>query len=331
MNILFLIGNGFDVNLGMHTSYADFYEYYVNKKSPSMNVEVLKKNIAQYKDTNKWSDLEKGLGLYTSDVKSISELNEVYFDINDELKNYLKEQLSTIPLADVKLAEKIKKDLASPGRYFNQRQQKEIEQFISSTSNIHDAVNVITFNYTNTLEKILEVGNRSISLELFKKNPNGYKRILHTINHIHGTLDDSELIMGVNDISQILNENFRNEDRVLDILVKPTTTLNRGDLMDDNCESLINNADLICLFGLSMGESDNKWWSSIARRMKGSYARIIYYGYTKDKMPHSQDRWEKEREYKSVLIEKFLMQNMDPDNISNRIYVLFNSKMFGKN
>ena len=136
MNILFLIGNGFDVNLGMHTSYADFYEYYVNKQSPSKNVETLKNNIAQYKNTNKWSDLEKGLGLYTSEVKSISELNEVYFDINDELKNYLKEQLSTIPLADVKLAEKIKKDLASPGRYFNQRQQKEIEQFISSTSNI---------------------------------------------------------------------------------------------------------------------------------------------------------------------------------------------------
>lgn len=330
MNILFLIGNGFDVNLGMRTSYADFYEYYVNKKSPSMNVEVLKKNIAQYKDTNKWSDLEKGLGLYTLEVKSISELREVYFDINDELRYYLREQLSTIPLADVKFADKIKKDLASPGRYFNQRQQKEIEQFISSTSNTNDAVNVITFNYTDTLEKILEVGNRNISLELFRKNPNGYKRILHTINHIHGTLDDSELIMGVNDISQILKEDFRNEDRVLDVLVKPTTTLNRGDMMDDNCENLINSADLICLFGLSLGETDNKWWASISQRMKDSYTRIIYYGYTKDQMPHSQDRWEKEREYKNVLIDKFQMQNMDPDGISNRIYVLFNSKMFRK-
>ena len=330
MNILFLIGNGFDVNLGMHTSYADFYKYYVNKISPSKNVEALKENIARYKDTNKWSDLEKGLGLYTTEVKSVGELREAYFDINDELKDYLKGQLSTLPLADVKLSEKIKKDLALPGRYFSQRQQKEIENFISSTSNTHDSINIITFNYTDTIEKILEVGNRNISLELSKKNPNGYRRLLHTINHIHGTLDDSELIMGVNDISQILKEEFRDDNRVLDILVKPTTTLNRGDLMDDNCENLINNADLICLFGLSIGETDNKWWTSIAQHMKNSSARIIYYGYTKDKMLHSQDRWEKEREYKNILVEKFMMQDLDSDNITNRIYVLFNSKMFKK-
>ena len=328
MNILFLIGNGFDVNLGMHTSYADFYEYYVNKQSPSKNVETLKNNIAQYKNTNKWYDLEKGLGLYTADVKSTNELREAYFDINDELKNYLKLQLSTTTLTDVKLTEKIKKDLASPERYFTRRQQKEIGNFISSTSNTHDYINVITFNYTDTIEKILEVGNRNISLELSRKNSNGFKRILQSINHIHGTLDDPELIMGVNDISQIIKEEFRNDDRVLDILVKPITTLNRGDLMDDNCENLINNADLICLFGLSIGETDNKWWLSIAQHVKDSSARILYYGYTENKMPHSQDRWEKEREYKSVLTDKFMMQNMDTDDISNRIYVLFNSKMF---
>ena len=330
MNILYLIGNGFDVNLGMKTSYADFYKYYIGKSSPSANIDALKTNIAQYKDTNKWSDLEKGLGLYTEQVKTASDLREVYFDINDELKYYLKDQVSTIALADLKLAEKLKSDLANPGKYFAQRYQKEIENFISPTSYAHDVINIITFNYTDTIEKILEVGNRSISLELSKKNPNGYKRILHTINHIHGTLDDSELIMGVNDISQISKEEFRNDDRVLDMLVKPTTTLNRGDLMDDNCISIINNANLICIFGLSLGETDNKWWSAIAQHMKDTSTRIIYYGYTKEKMLHSQDRWEKEREYKNILTEKFMTQKTDPDNLSNRIYVLFNSNMFGK-
>lgn len=330
MNILYLIGNGFDVNLGMKTSYADFYKYYIGKSSPSANIDALKTNIAQYKDTNKWSDLEKGLGLYTEQVKTASDLREVYFDINDELKYYLKDQVSTIALADLKLAEKLKSDLANPGKYFAQRYQKEIENFISPTSYAHDAINIITFNYTDTIEKILEVGNRNISLELSKKNPNGYKRILHTINHIHGTLGDSELIMGVNDISQISKEEFRNDERVLDMLVKPTTTLNRGDLMDDNCISIINNANLICIFGLSLGETDNKWWSAIAQHMKDTSTRIIYYGYTKEKMLHSQDRWEKEREYKNILTEKFMTQKTDPDNLSNRIYVLFNSNMFGK-
>jgi hypothetical protein len=33
MNIVYIIGNGFDLNLKLDTSYRDFYEYY--KKQPS--------------------------------------------------------------------------------------------------------------------------------------------------------------------------------------------------------------------------------------------------------------------------------------------------------
>lgn len=29
MNVTFLIGNGFDINLGLKTSYKDFYEQYI--------------------------------------------------------------------------------------------------------------------------------------------------------------------------------------------------------------------------------------------------------------------------------------------------------------
>ena len=32
MNITFLIGNGFDLNLGLATAYSDFVKYYTQKK-----------------------------------------------------------------------------------------------------------------------------------------------------------------------------------------------------------------------------------------------------------------------------------------------------------
>lgn len=43
MNILFLLDNGFDLNLGMKTRYSDFYEYYklVNSKSEKIEKSVL--------------------------------------------------------------------------------------------------------------------------------------------------------------------------------------------------------------------------------------------------------------------------------------------------
>ena len=30
MKVVYLIGNGFDLNLGLKTSYSDFYTYYLN-------------------------------------------------------------------------------------------------------------------------------------------------------------------------------------------------------------------------------------------------------------------------------------------------------------
>lgn len=32
MNVTFLLGNGFDLNLGLSTSYKDFYSYYTKKE-----------------------------------------------------------------------------------------------------------------------------------------------------------------------------------------------------------------------------------------------------------------------------------------------------------
>lgn len=42
MTITFLIGNGFDINIGMATRYKDFYKYYVNLPSECDLIESLK-------------------------------------------------------------------------------------------------------------------------------------------------------------------------------------------------------------------------------------------------------------------------------------------------
>ena len=42
MKIVYLIGNGFDLNLGLKTSYRDFYKKYIKQKSNSEIVENFK-------------------------------------------------------------------------------------------------------------------------------------------------------------------------------------------------------------------------------------------------------------------------------------------------
>ena len=38
MNIVHIIGNGFDLNLDLKTSYRHFYEYYKNQESKNENI-----------------------------------------------------------------------------------------------------------------------------------------------------------------------------------------------------------------------------------------------------------------------------------------------------
>lgn len=329
MNIVFLIGNGFDINLGMKTSYADFYDdlikTYIGATPPE---EKLQRSIAKYKDTNLWADLEKGLGEYTAELSSLKELRDVYFHLNDALKSYLSDQKLDDRYLTSDAATKLKKDLFQPFHLFRPRLRQSIQEYVNPGSVVTDEVNIITFNYTDTIEKILEAGNFKLPVELGVKNTNGSKRVLKSIYHIHGTLDDSELIMGVNDKSQIKNEHLAKDPSALSMLMKPETTISRGDLLDDKCEKLMREADMFCLFGLSLGETDNKWWKLLAGRFTSSNAHIIYYAHTNKVVGHSQDLWDMERSYRDMLLEKFAGKSADKDALTSRVHVLVNSKMF---
>lgn len=73
MQILYLIGNGFDVNLGMKTKYTDFYKFYQEIETESTILKNLKKNINRKVIT--WSDLELRLGEYTQSLKTDEEFS----------------------------------------------------------------------------------------------------------------------------------------------------------------------------------------------------------------------------------------------------------------
>lgn len=331
MNIVFLIGNGFDINLGMETSYADFYHHYIStyKNVASEPVSRLMASIAQYKDSNLWADLERGLGEYTAYVDTIEELRDVYFHLNDALKNYLTFQVPDKKYLTANAVAKLKGDLFLPFQGFRPRLRQEIVGFMNPSSSSTDNVNIITFNYTDTIEKILAYSNFKFPFELGVKNViNGTKRMLENIYHIHGTLKDTELIMGVNDKSQIKNEQLAKDPSARLILVKPETTINRGDLLDDKCEKVMREADMYCLFGLSLGETDQKWWNLLASRFTTANVHIIYYAHTDKPVVHSQDLWDLERGYRDILLDKFAKKSTDREMLAARVHVLVNSKMF---
>lgn len=72
MNIVFIIGNGFDLNLGLKTKYTDVYkDYCKTSTSDSELIRRFKKEIAS--DYDSWSDFEMAMPSFGQNLNNESE------------------------------------------------------------------------------------------------------------------------------------------------------------------------------------------------------------------------------------------------------------------
>lgn len=169
MQNLLVIGNGFDLNLGLPTSYKDFTnspEYHPILRSRNiMGVEL--HNRCQ---TCKWIDIENELKMYSREYPIPEKLEEHF----DELKECLKNYLASIDV----------------GRMNKQALAYQMVKGLISTDFL-----ILDFNYTDTTKRILQdlgVVQSQIDARLKK---------------VHGTIAHDNIIFGVEDSADIDLEN----------------------------------------------------------------------------------------------------------------------------
>ena len=92
MNITFLIGNGFDLNLGLKTSYSDFLQVYKEiKPTDSEVIKKFKQDILQ--DEQQWSNAEEQFGKYTEEFYNSDFTAEQYCECHEDFCANLAEYL----------------------------------------------------------------------------------------------------------------------------------------------------------------------------------------------------------------------------------------------
>jgi hypothetical protein len=267
MNVVFILGNGFDLNLGLKTSYSDFYQYYLDQNSSNKQViEDAKKNIKS--DVKNWSDLELKLGRYTSEIRDPENFDILYFDIVDNLRKYLSMEQDKFDYSAFGRSALLG-DFVEADRVLSQKERNKLTELYEQIGGDINT-NILTFNYTQTIEKI--VGD-AIGQIIGKTR--GKRVILNGIEHIHGYLENG-LILGVNDVDQIDNENLRRSQEVVEAIVKPVHNQELGHMRDNRCMQVISSANLIFVFGCSIGESDKLWWEKVGEKL-GEYCRLVIF------------------------------------------------------
>lgn len=331
-NSVYIFGNGFDIRMSMPTAYSDFFKYYETTKNHATNISSIKNafisKVNKEKDTKpQWADLEQALGIFTKDVSNVQQFKVFYRDFSRELNKYLisvEQRANEFSDEDKK---KFLNDLMSPGNYLHlETQKKNFKAYISDKDINAD---IITLNYTKTIELLLNWENDNTHQYNIPQVLDSFK--IQSIKHIHGILNSSDLLFGLNDISQIANKEFHKDKGLLNLMIKPTRNDELGTNIDKECMSLIENADIFYFFGTSLGPTDQLWWNLVGNRFKSmSNTVIVYFDYK-----------EKELEKDMMGVEYVTLESpvrqriMDIMKISgnekdyrNRIYVACNSGIY---
>ena len=267
MDILYLIGNGFDKAQGLATSYPEFYDYLMQLKlEDPLEMAVLKDLESDYET---WADLENALGNYTAHFSNSTEFLHILYFFNTRLKEYLRaenEKMKTLTLS----SEKLVRDLCLPSLYL-EPQGRSLFHSYWDDGKIHN-ISIVSFNYTSTFEQVI---NKFPQEQIYHNQ----RFRINNLLHIHGTINDM-ILVGVNDSGQIANEVFRNDVILSYEFIKPK--INEGCQNSRNrlFEDLVQTADIIVLFGISLGKTDNKWWQAIGERMNSlSPPFLLYFPY----------------------------------------------------
>lgn len=268
MNIVYLLGNGFDINLGMKTRYSDFYINFKEKNSSSDLVKKLQNSISE--NIINWSDLELALGEYTSEFNTIDEFDEVYECLLNSLCDYIDEEFEKYDFSTLSISEFFK-NLSVPEKFLAVQDASEVAEYKSKWKQSQKIINIINFNYTRSVEKIIE-GTKGNHIGTFD-NSNYY---LDKLIHIHGFTNE-RTILGVNDLSQVSNTNFHKDSDFTEALIKIESNVRQRHNIDKDCIKLINSSDIVFIFGCSLGATDKFWWKLVADNLKRGIKVIIFF------------------------------------------------------
>lgn len=331
MNITFLIGNGFDIGVGIKSRFKDFFPIYKEKsKTKSDKIRQLSDEIES--DYETWADFEAALGLYASKftLKTKSDFIAQVKDFEIEFISYLKNEESYLSFEEIHtisntmihaLTEYYSIDNVAP------ESNLEISKIYSKYKEEEHIYNFINFNYTDILERCLE----TIPEKIVCKRKQGVMEKVDKIGeivHVHGKIDIHPII-GVNDVSQINNEELAKDQRFKKCIVKPLLNkyLRLGN--DSKATNILKQSKIICIYGMSLGATDKKWWNAILQWLHHDLSRqLVIFEYDNDYSTNNQFSWiEKEDE----VIDKLSQYNntsIKVEDLYQRIHIAIHKNIF---
>ena len=336
MEITFMIGNGFDISMGLQTSYSEFYKWYAKQKDSDEEIRDFKRKINENleekdEEDRYWADVETGLAMSTADYNYGSNFIMCYEDIHDNLISYLKNEERIFNDEKEKIL-KISSIIRSQiPNYYNELSLGEKETFKNletKNSSANSKINIICFNYTKISDLVFN--------EVFKsslKNWNGSDGRNHSMVagegvHIHGYLDEYP-ILGVCKPDSIANQDLLKDPNFKAIMVKAESDKEIGEQWRRRAAGIVKRSDVICIFGMSLGETDSDYWEWLLSWIKASNERhLIIFWYEKNYYGKTSlyKKTSKTREIQDKFFDYLPIEENEKERLRSRVHVIINTQ-----
>lgn len=276
-NITFMVGNGFDLNFGLKTSYSDFYDSLNQNTKNRIILNILKRRRDK---SSLWADMELGIGHVLSEY-SIDDA-DAFIDDKIEVANlltkFLQDQCCRFRVLD---KQKVSSSLINRLLSISSRLPQRFSDFYQKIIiGIVEQINYsfICFNYTDILDVIIGTVPDDSPVAYRNHNSVRFPDYVTKPLHIHGELE-SMMVLGVNDNSQIDNQELKNNEIILSDMVKARANEEVGNYNTQNAKKIISASRIIYVYGLSLGATDKMWTQLLFEWLNGSTDRLLIIDY----------------------------------------------------
>jgi hypothetical protein len=293
MRVVFLVGNGFDISLNLKTDAGTLIKGFCNKYLPKQGKDAANPNeelalAINEQGISAWSDFEKKFGEYSASVKG-GKASENYVEAHTGFCEYLygvlekREKVfegSDVLIENAGPCIKSMMDLAD---ILPTTQSDVVRALISKHGSEHVTFEILSFNYTKSFDALFSnVKQSSSQIGLVDGRSRAY--LLGDVYHPHGSLGDY-IICGVNDPSQIAREDFRDNVDVVEAVCKEEMARSIGRNDDASAMSILKQASIICVYGMSFGLCDQRWWAAIVELMQNNpEVVLVIFSYAKGRL-----------------------------------------------
>lgn len=282
-SIVLVLGNGFDLDLGLRTSYKDFWEsQYCPKDYPAPLIKHLNEKWPDSLDKVKWYDLENELLQYfrrthhrdTYDLITPSEQEFLknynpsnttarhhYTKYQEEIASLNAKGLLSVDISwGTYMTIDYLDDLRESAVWRDRKAFKLIKEglckYITEASNTAIDDKSCSFNVLFAMAKAKELGD-SLHIYTFNytslQSPHG-NSIANVTYHMHGTCVEDKIIIGTQD-SLEFDENYDFLQKSFDPDFNPPALV----------DSLLHSGEIV-IFGHSLGVNDMQYFKSFFQR-----------------------------------------------------------------